>query len=1530
VERLLAEARLRLVETGTRNRLVHTPRGAKRTRSLSILDADADRLFQALGERKSMSFLPGDPETTGSRSLASTRSPVRANGNLLQTSLELEKLEKRLLSIYRDAKTAEEEQGINILFLAIGFLRWYEDDKSDVLREAPLLLLPVALTRDTKNSTFELCAREDDIATNQAIQERLRSDFGILLPEIPDAEDWLPSAYFDAVRDVIATKARWSIDRAGVELGFYSFAKLLMIRDLEPEAWTDKSILEHKLLRGLLSEGFREERLPYDDQTKLDQIFSPANLIQVVDADSSQTIVIETVRAGRNLVVQGPPGTGKSQTITNIIASAVHDGKSVLFVAEKMAALDVVQSRLNHVGLGPICLELHSRSANKKAVLAELEETLLYHAAEPNARAETARLTELRDSLNAFAESLHAPVPGMGATGHETLGRLVAATEKGVTSHAPLIAEAAKWTHGVYVSVRESASSLIELTASAGPMSRHPYYGIEALNLQPMELARLNEPLAALADTAARLAERSEALAQSLGVASGATLECCGKQLAILKIVDNMTAEVAEVARSLNPQQIGRIVEAAQAGATLNDLRASYADTFADAAWDAPTADLRTQLASGLSFFWWLSSDYRKGSRILASLLKISMPKKAQEQIELVDKLIAAGKAREAFKAEDEAMAAILPVHWRGEKTDFIALHEAATTVQTLFAHPDKPHIQNVIDLARRNAASRQIGELTDEVEAFVRSRDDILGILNVDLSKAFQIDSPDQIPLRSLGAKAHLWRNEQARFDEWRRLAAEDARLRTRSGAVLADALAKGVLPADKASAVLDCTHAEAIWTQALKAQPKLQQFHGTSYDLQANEFRQLEAKRRRTSVDIVRGRHAAKIPHGDYGSMAIIRSEIKRKRGHMPLRKLFRSAGETLLRIKPVLLMSPISVAQFLAPGAIEFDLLVIDEASQVRPEDALGLVARTKQIVVVGDNKQLPPTSFFDRVMADEEESDDEDDALGGAAKATDLESILALCEARGLNSAMLRWHYRSRHPSLIEVSNAEFYKRLVMPPAPSAERSNEGLILRRVNGAYDRGGKRINLVEAEAVANAVAEHARTSSDLSLGVVTFSTVQRDAINDLLEQKRRTDQALDAFLHEGGHEDVFVKNLENVQGDERDVILISVGYGPRIASARLDSMSFGPVSAEGGERRLNVLFTRARSRCVIFCSFSAGDIDPERAKGEGARVLKRFLQFAETGFLEEQVSTSEDADSPFEEAVASIIESMGYKADKQVGSSGFRIDLAVRHPDQPGRYMLAVECDGATYHGALWARERDRLRQEVLENMGWRFHRIWSTDWFYRRGEAIQKLKAALDAAKAAAPSSRPKQTARVPTPPASPTGVSVKSSASAQQVPAYRICQCAVPRNVEPHQVETSVMARVTREVVETEGPIHQDEVARRVTALFGKLRTGALISEASLKSLIFLKASNILVEESRFWMTPEQLVNPPVRDRSSASVSQQKADMLSPREIRAAARIAKQENGELTEDEMALAITRLIGFKRTGPDLKAAIVAALSDS
>ncbi len=402
-------------------------------------------------------------------------------------------------------------------------------------------------------------------------------------------------------------------------------------------------------------------------------------------------------------------------------------------------------------------------------------------------------------------------------------------------------------------------------------------------------------------------------------------------------------------------------------------------------------------------------------------------------------------------------------------------------------------------------------------------------------------------------------------------------------------------------------------------------------------------------------------------------------------------------------------------------------------------------------------------------------------------------------------MLRWHYRSRHPSLIEVSNAEFYgSSLFLPPAPTVDRDRQGLLLRRVPGAYDRGGKRTNAIEAQAIVEGVASHAAERPGDLLGIVTFSTAQRDMVSEFLEERRRIDPVLDSYLHSAA-EEVFVKILRTSRVTSA-TILVSVGYGPRQAGGRLDSMNFGPVSSDGGERRLSVLFTRARHRCEVFVSFDFGDIDIARATGEGPRVLKRFLAYAETGVLDQPNCIPADYDSAFEEDLVRVIGSVSI-VDAQVGSAGFRIDLAVRDPDKPGRYILAVECDGATYHSALWARERDRLRQQILEDHGWRFHRYPEHDWFHRRRVSKSvDLRVLWSWHGSASPAGKPRT---VPAPaveePARPPAV-----APPAQRPSYQVASFAVGLSGAPHEIPVAQMADIVGRIVEIEGPIYAEEV------------------------------------------------------------------------------------------------------------------------
>ena len=530
---LLGDARRRLVETGTRNRLIHVNRSAKRANVLDIVgerSADVYELLRDQGKRMRFSYLHEDevdegfgglflaPEDDGEDREARYRDLV------LETRLGQEALDRRLMALFRDARTAEEEQGVNILYLALGFLRWYESDSSQVLRESPLILLPVELVRDDRRATFDLRVRDTEVVTNMPLQERLRGDFGLELPEIDEEDGFDPTAYFDELEGRIASRARWSIDRDGIQLGFFSFAKLLMMRDLEPEHWPEDAFEEHPVLSGLLDGGFERCSPLFGPQEPLDPRLTPGDLLHVVPADASQTRVIEEVRAGRNLVVQGPPGTGKSQTIANIIAGAAHDGKRVLFVAEKMAALSVVHDRLQRVGLGDLCIEIHSRAANKKAFLEELARTLNAGRAAPDMPPPPDALQEARDRLNGVARLLHDPVPGSDFTPFRVMAEIARLVGRDVPPPRLPRDGLSTLDEAARLALAARVGAYVEQLTQTGTRSEHPFFGVGATGLQPTDMQRLVPELTAASGAITKLQELVLQIGEEAGLPVPLTL----------------------------------------------------------------------------------------------------------------------------------------------------------------------------------------------------------------------------------------------------------------------------------------------------------------------------------------------------------------------------------------------------------------------------------------------------------------------------------------------------------------------------------------------------------------------------------------------------------------------------------------------------------------------------------------------------------------------------------------------------------------------------------------------------------------------------------------------------------------------------------------------------------------------------------------------------------------------------------------------------------------------------------------------
>ena len=1546
ISRILESARRKLLETGTRNRLVHVNRANQRSGSLNVINERSDDLYTLLRiEAKKMRFKGmGRDRVEDEEGLPLLSEPEDILGSLderytdliIETPLGPEALVRRLLRLAKEARTAEEEQGLNILYLALGFLRWKEAPNSDQIREAPLVLLPVELVRNDRSASYSIKAREEDISTNLSLQERLRQDFGITLPEVEADDGWLPSTYFELVREAISGQKDWDIDENGIQLGFFSFAKLLMHRDLDPTAWPEGAFVESELLNRILLAGFEHSEPIFRENDNLDEILDPADIIQVIDADASQTKVIEEVRRGASLVVQGPPGTGKSQTITNIISAAAHDGKTVLFVAEKMAALSVVHDRLLKVGLGDICLELHSRTANKRAVVQELGRTLSASAQAMPDPADPAKLRKTRDELNRIAHALHRPGAGIVEPPFRSISQIIGFIGKGKSPPVIDPAGLESLSRDEQKKAETAISRFVTAFEKVGRPEKHPFFAARNIGLQPTDLARLERELAVAADELAKLQIKVSSLSADLKLPVPETFSEIRKFAEIIKLVETAPENICSHLKLLFPRTGEvRLIEALEAGSSWNEAYKNAEAIFAPSAWNAELSAIRTRIVSGkTSLFARLFGGYRSACRELAGLMKVPLPPSPSERLSLVDTLSNVQVLRKRLADDETWLQGALGAAWRGERTDFSGLFKCAVWISAVRQSGFTAGEDELL-LALNHRKATTAKHLIEECE---QSQD--LAIVPLD-KLAFDREwagvpgDTNDFSITWLITLLTTMRGSINLYADWAEFNRSVHEAKASGAGEIVKIVLQQRMPPEDATAEFAYACAEARWNAARRSRPELDEIAGLDRHELVQIFRQLEKDRLSETRYLILQKHFAQMPRGSVGEMQVIRGEIARKKGHKPVRWLIAKAGTMIQRIKPVMLMSPISVAQFLPPDSLSFDLVLIDEASQVRPEDAIGVLARARQIVVVGDQKQLPPTSFFDRILNDGDDSDDEEaEALPPGATAAEMESILSLCEARGLRQRMLEWHYRSRDPSLIRVSNAEFYEdRLVLPPSPLQVDPNFGLRFKRIPGVYASknsglGRPGTNRIEAEEIAKGIARHARENADLSLGVATFSKAQADMITEVLEIERRHDPELDHFLREGKAEDVFIKNIENVQGDERDVIMISVGYGPNEPNGRLASQSFGPVNNEGGERRLNVLFSRARVRCDVYCSFDPGDIDPRQSKRDGPRVLKRYLEFAKSGIIEEKTITGEGADSPFEEDVLQVVRNLGFEADAQVGSAGFRVDIGVRHKDRSGQYILAIECDGAAYHSALWARERDRLRQDILESLGWRFHRIWSTDWFHRRSREIDRLRAALEQACVE-----------------SEAGIAIRGSNFAKATsgnrekhdpveipetlvvdhleltaPAYEKSNLTVKSHLEPHDAPMSQLADLVHRIVSIEGPIHLDELARRVAAAFGKQRTGNRISEATRQAAFFAKKQGLGIEFAEsFVATDMQLKETPIRDRSRETGSLVKAEYLPPMEVAAAASLIRKESGEIEIDDLVRAVARLLGFQRVGPEL-----------
>ncbi|MGV8140308.1 MAG: AAA domain-containing protein, partial [Methanobrevibacter sp.] len=991
---------------------------------------------------------------------------------------------------------------------------------------------------------------------------------------------------------------------------------------------------------------------------------------------------------------------------------------------------------LTGVGLGKFILELHSHKTRRKKFLKDLEKATTVRSQEPINIDQTIRKLEtLRQQLDDYAEIIHKPLYGVQLSAFQLYGLKEAADEH--FSRSDRIIPLVRFDHPETLTLKDldditiSLENLAELYQTIS--KENPWSKCAPKSLLPADLREIeqliNDTLHALDDF---LVERGRVY-DIYGIKKPETLNEFEKSLSAFDIISSKNSELID----------GDILKSGawnnnndDAYRLINELEkyqkvAKSLDRFNSSIFSADIDRLIGEVRE---------STHKKLSRLFGNKPHIELveryyngpvPKSPEDvlfDLEQAKQVIAIKKQLDA----NESLARKYYGDYWHLGANVNDLKEIAKWMNEFISLTrDGIFSQNTIDILSNDMFSINPKEdLTEYIESgnlFESELKKLESKLNPRSKLIFKRDTGD-VAFERWQEQLYNWRGQLSSLHLWSQYLNTKNACRGTDSEQFIDSIERRDIKKDDVKALVQGNFAESLLNILFVEKQELATVIGELHENRIKEFEDLDKK----ILSLNRKRIFQKLNNNipqifgatENPEAKILAGEFTRKSGHLPVRKLLEKAGGIIKKIKPCFMMSPLSVAQYLDPTneELQFDVVIFDEASQVKPEDALGAFMRGKTAVVMGDTQQLPPTSFFDQMATGESEEE--------VATSLDMESILHLCKL-SFPVKMLKWHYRSRHESLISVSNKEFYNNeLLVYPSPSHDDPELGLKLHyNPNTVYDRGSSSANHLEARDVVKEIFNHFDKYGDTkSLGVGTFSVAQKNAILEELEIERKKRPELEPLFSENKDERFFVKNLETIQGDERDVILISVGYGYDQAGKM--SLNFGPLNQDGGERRLNVLITRAREKCVVFSNFKAYDMHLTANPPYGVKALKEFLSYAENLTLGASQITQQSSE-PFEDAIASFLAENGYTVDKQIGCAGFRVDLAIVDDENPGKYILGITTDGKMYASSKVAGDRDRLREQVLKGLGWKLYHLWSTDWYRNRDLGRKRLLEAVEVA-------------------------------------------------------------------------------------------------------------------------------------------------------------------------------------------------------
>lgn len=1365
-----------LLDITNRNNMINMKQG---TKVAPLLIKDVSSFEDALVNGAEFSILPRPQEWNGYQEYGARPFETElyignyssmAGGDLsrgyIRTPMTEKDLERSIRSIYRLANKELEESGCNSLFIALGVLRWYEGRSTGTARYAPLVMIPAVLRK--RQTGFSVKKLDEETLFNVTLIEKLRQEFDVAVP-IPDP---LPTddngvnvnQLLQIVRRSVAGKEGWDV-LEGTSIGVFSFNQFVMWKDLDTHM---DMLMQNDVVRCMV------ESVPYPEHGEILGDADPYGLCLTVSADGSQIRAVRAAEEGRTFVMHGPPGTGKSQTITNMICNALYHDKTVLFVAEKRAALEVVQKRLEEVGIGNHCLELHSNKSEKGKVLEQLKRSLDSCAAcDPSQQKENvSSIRSLQTKLDGYVHALHQD-RSWGLSAFDCISRY----ESHCTEGSREIQVSSSNLQNIDSKTLNDLGSWVLEACQA-------YDIVRDVDCEVLRSVRVGRAVASIGEDVEDAFSTAERAAKDLESARTAIMSCDlpldpddpARSRAVidaLMSIDPALSRRTDI--STLPERLGAVEESSRS-------MSSYA-----ASWSALGLSVRREnlsdaldrlqsMEASISVF--TDGDF-EGASVLVGMLRdlqryCSTLLSHESEMSRVNVewtqsvydldsewnirtawnsangagLFSRGKARKEFLAKASGCLRNPNAKFETLGDTVAIIDRISGDIRSVSGIPGKyavsmsseiASIQERLSTMRTSAALARETVMSLDIEpsqlpsacatatatvplmetldgaskAWKRASSEVTSLLKTETD----ISTPEEF--RDLRDSISPYIGRMFDWASWNSYA---GRLRSAGIAAAVDLIYEGMDPELISDSVYRSVY-KALINRCRQESEPLRAFSANSFEKLVRQFKSLDQMFTNLNRGLLRYKLYSNTPvnldSSSTGSEAYtLYRAINSSRMRKSIRTLLSEIPNILPRICPCFLMSPQSVAQYITTDYPKFDLVIFDESSQITTSKAVGALGRAKSAVIAGDSRQLPPTSFFQKKI---ESTDDDDDM-------TDVESFLDDCLSLNMPQTYLEWHYRSRHESLITFSNREFYdNKMLTFPSPNDQETKVGM--RRVDGVYEKGS-RCNPIEAAAVVEDIRRRVLDPElcHQSIGVVAFSVSQQSCIQDALDDMVKGDSELFKGLS-AMPEELFIKNLETVQGDERDVILFSIGYGPD--SNGNVSQNFGPINREGGGRRLNVAVSRARSEMLVFSSMGHTDIKITPTSSKGVRYLRDFLRFAENGGRFNEVSERarmEQASSVLR-GLSDFLNEQGYDTHYGIGSSDYKVDIAVVDPDDPSRYILGILNDGDCYKQSDNTRDREYAREDVLKNLGWRIVHVWSIDWYFNPERTKKDVMATLE---------------------------------------------------------------------------------------------------------------------------------------------------------------------------------------------------------